>query len=150
MNNPKINVTPLIDVLLVLLIIFMVVSPLKPKAFKAEIPHEQKDLESVVPNPDTLIVFIHPDMTLNLNKEPNAGTVDDPAPIIDRLAQVFAERRRNGDISSREIAAPDGDRTERTVFVKAPRNMEYGKVVKVIDALKRSGAFPISLQVDDL
>jgi biopolymer transport protein ExbD len=89
-------------------------------------------------------------MTLNLNKEPNAGTVDDPTPIIDRLAQVFADRRRNGDISSREIAAPDGDRTERTVFVKAPRNMEYGKVVKVIDALKRSGAFPISLQVDDL
>ena len=140
----------MIDVLLVLLIIFMVVSPLKPKAFKADLPHEQKDQADVNPLPDTLIVFIHPDMTLNLNKEPNAGTVDDPAPIIDRLKQVFAQRRENRDISSRDIAAPDGDRTERTVFVKAPRDMEYGKVVKVIDAVKQSGAFPISLQVDDL
>ena len=150
MNKPTINVTPLIDVLLVLLIIFMVVSPLKPKAFKADLPHEQKDQADVNPRPDTLIVFIHPDMTLNLNKEPNDGTVDDPAPIIDRLKQVFAQRRENRDISSRDIAAPDGDRTERTVFVKAPRDMEYGKVVKVIDAVKQSGAFPISLQVDDL
>ena len=140
----------MIDVLLVLLIIFMVVSPLKPKAFKADLPHEQKDQADVNPHPDTLIVFIRPDMTLNLNKEPNDGTVDDPAPIIDRLKQVFAQRRENRDISSRDIAAPDGDRTERTVFVKAPRDMEYGKVVKVIDAVKQSGAFPISLQVDDL
>jgi len=150
MNKPTINVTPLIDVLLVLLIIFMVVSPLKPHSFKAEVPHEQKDLASVVPNPDTLIVFIHHDLTLNLNKEPNAGTVDDPAPIIDRLKQVFDQRRQNGDISGREIVTPDGDRTERTVFIKAPRDIEYGKVVRVIDAVKQSGAFPISLQIDEL
>ena len=40
MNKPNINVTPLIDVLLVLLIIFMVVSPLKPSTFKTKIPAE--------------------------------------------------------------------------------------------------------------
>jgi len=150
MSKPTINVTPLIDVLLVLLIIFMVVSPLKPKAFKTEVPQEPENISGVEPNPKTLLIAIHPDMTLNLNKEPNAGTVDDPAPIIDRLKQVFAQRRNNGDISSREIATSDGDRTERTVFVKAPRNIEYGKVVKVIDAIKQSGAFPISLQIDGI
>ena len=40
MNRPNINVTPLIDVLLVLLIIFMVVTPFKPSSFKARIPAE--------------------------------------------------------------------------------------------------------------
>ena len=150
MNKPTINVTPLIDVLLVLLIIFMVVSPLKPHSFKTDVPHEQKDMTIVNPHPDTLIVFIHPDLTLNLNKEPNAGTVDDPAPIIDRLKQVFDQRRQNGDISSRDVTTPDGDRTDRTVLVKAPRDMDYGKVVKVIDAVKQSGAFPISLQIDGI
>ncbi len=38
MNHPHINVTPLIDVLLVLLIVFMVVAPIKPSAFKARVP----------------------------------------------------------------------------------------------------------------
>ena len=40
MQQPRINVTPLIDVLLVLLIIFMVVSPMRPNSFKAKIPSE--------------------------------------------------------------------------------------------------------------
>lgn len=54
MTRPNINVTPLIDVMLVLLIIFMVVSPLKPSSFKARVPAEPdnstiaKDRKSVV------------------------------------------------------------------------------------------------------
>ena len=48
-SKPHINVTPLIDVLLVLLIIFMVVSPLKPTDFKAKIPQESK--QGGVPHP---------------------------------------------------------------------------------------------------
>jgi biopolymer transport protein ExbD len=150
MNKPNINVTPLIDVLLVLLIIFMVVSPLKPSSFKADLPSEPKEIDNSNPHPDTLIVSIDPDLTLSLNKETNTGTVDDPTSIIDRLKAVFALRRQNGDLSQRGLVSADGDRTEKTVFVKAPRNMEYGKVVKVIDAVKQSGAFPISLQIDDL
>ena len=39
---------------------------------------------------------------------------------------------------------------EKTVFIKAPRSMDYGSVAKVIDAVKISGADPISLQIDDL
>ena len=42
------------------------------------------------------------------------------------------------------------DRIEKTVFVKAPRAAKYGDVVKVIDAIKGSGASPVGLQVDDL
>ena len=60
---PQINVTPLIDVLLVLLIIFMVITPLKPSRFEAKVPAEpKKDTQvNVKPNPLTLVVGINKD-----------------------------------------------------------------------------------------
>ena len=45
---------------------------------------------------------------------------------------------------------PEDQRIEKTVFVKAPRSLHYGDVVKVIDAIKGAGANPVGLQVDDL
>jgi biopolymer transport protein ExbD len=45
---------------------------------------------------------------------------------------------------------PEEERIEKTVFVKAPRSLPYGEVVKVIDAIKGAGANPVGLQVDDL
>jgi len=45
---------------------------------------------------------------------------------------------------------PEDQRIEKTVFVKAPRALHYGDVVKVIDAIKGAGADPVGLQVDDL
>jgi biopolymer transport protein ExbD len=44
----------------------------------------------------------------------------------------------------------EDERIEKTVFVKAPRSLKYGEVVKVIDAIKGAGANPVGLQVDDL
>src|SRR5467141_3355675 len=79
---PYINVTPLIDVLLVLLIIFMVVTPLKPSRFKADIPTQRdpnEDLSRLKPNPLTLVVSITPDLQLKLNQDP-MGSVNDTGP----------------------------------------------------------------------
>ena len=45
---------------------------------------------------------------------------------------------------------PEDQKIEKTVFVKAPRALAYGNVVKVIDAIKGAGASPVGLQVDDL
>ena len=76
---PYINVTPLIDVLLVLLIIFMVVTPLKPSRFKADIPTQRdpnEDLSKLKPNPLTLVVSISPDLQIKLNQDP-LGSVND-------------------------------------------------------------------------
>ena len=58
-NKPNINVTPLIDVLLVLLIIFMVVSPLKPANFRTKIPQEPKEIANVDTNPDALVIVLN-------------------------------------------------------------------------------------------
>lgn len=45
---------------------------------------------------------------------------------------------------------PEHLRIEKTVFIKAPRNMRYGEVMQVMDGLKGTGAEPIGLQLDDL
>src|ERR1044072_9127998 len=92
--QPFINVTPLIDVLLVLLIIFMVVTPLKPSRFKADIPTQRdpnEDLSKLKPNPLTLVVTISPDLQIKLNQDA-MGSVNDTASLAQKLAQVFRER----------------------------------------------------------
>ena len=153
--QPFINVTPLIDVLLVLLIIFMVVTPLKPSRFKADIPTQrdpQEDLSKLKPNPLTLVVSIAPDLSIKLNQDA-MGSVNDTTPLSQRLTQVFKQRKEQraykvGMETRSEL--PEEERIEKTVFVKAPRTAKYGDVVKVIDAIKGAGASPVGLQVDDL
>jgi biopolymer transport protein ExbD len=152
---PYINVTPLIDVLLVLLIIFMVVTPLKPSRFKADIPTQRdpnEDLSQLKPNPLTLVVTIGQDLQLKLNQD-SMGSVNDPSALAAKLQQTFQLRKEQHAYKvGMETATniPEDQRIEKTVFVKAPRALSYGNVVKVIDAIKGAGASPVGLQVDDL
>jgi len=153
MNKPVINVTPLIDVLLVLLIIFMVVSPLKPSAFEAKIPHEPQNIDNVVVNIHALVVALEPDLSLRLNDEKNLGTVENTEKLVEKLKIVFRERKENGVFSENAISDNNlsaDEKVEKTVFIKASRGTDYGSVAKVIDAVKLSGANPISLQIDGL
>ncbi|MFL6375307.1 MAG: ExbD/TolR family protein [Pyrinomonadaceae bacterium] len=153
MSRPEINVTPLIDVLLVLLIIFMCVAPLKPKSFHARIPSEPRPVGLVRDNPKALAVVIAPDRSLALNNEQNLGTTADSEKLVERLKAVFAQRVANGDVSESFADSADRpftDKIERTVFIKAPRTLDYGSVARVVDAVKLAGAYPISLQIDRL
>ena len=136
MNAPNINVTPLIDVLLVLLIIFMVVTPVKPSRFEARVPSEQRN-DNVPAHPHTIVVAVTPERKIRINNEAPAGTVEDPAAAIERLRAVFAAREANFV-------------SERTVFIKAPLRIDYGSVAMVVDAVKTAGAHPVSLQIDRL
>jgi biopolymer transport protein ExbD len=152
---PYINVTPLIDVLLVLLIIFMVVTPLKPSRFKADIPTQRdpnEDLSKLKPNPLTLVVSIGSDLQLKLNQD-NMGSVNDTGTLSQKLIQTFKARKDQRAYKvgmETRTDLPEEERIEKTVFVKAPRALKYGDVVKVIDAIKGAGANPVGLQVDDL
>ena len=151
--TPFINVTPLIDVLLVLLIIFMVAAPLKPHRFLTQLPAPPQDLAHVDPNPLTLVVTIQPDRTLKLNQDAGMGTVDDPRPLLSKLNWVFDERVRYHTYGPGMLARfdlPERERILKTVFIKAPRRLPYGEVTRVIDSLKGVGAAPIGLQLDDL
>lgn len=151
---PSINVTPLIDVLLVLLIIFMVISPSKPSKFEAKVPAEPKPEEKNVllkPNPNTLIVFIDKSGNLRLNQD-DIGSIGDFRPdfaqeaprLTIRLQEIFKDREARG------VFRDNSNEVEKTVFIKAPRSVKYGEVVKVIDAVKMAKAQPIGLQIDDL
>lgn len=151
-NKPNINVTPLIDVLLVVLIIFMVAAPLRPASFKTQLPAEP-DRSPIQAADDTLVVTIDPDSSLRLNALTDMGSVDDPSKLSARLTTLFAERTVNRAYRHDMVArfdVPEEERIEKTVFIKAPRSIAYGEVTKVIDALKGAGASPVGLQLDDL
>ena len=141
---PFINVTPLIDVLLVLLIIFMVVTPLKPKRFKTLIPEQQQNTPAdATPSKLTLRVDIMKDNKLQLNGE-DYGSIDNTGRLSAKLAEILRQREEQ------RVTKFGTDIIEKTVFIKAPESFKYGEVVKVIDAVKGAGATPVGLQVDAL
>ena len=150
---PNINVTPLIDVLLVLLIIFMVAAPLKPARFLTKLPAVPHDNPDINPNTDTLVVTIEADRTLKLNGLSDMGTVDNLSPLSAKLKWVFDERLKNhayrADLVTR-LDLPEHQRIEKTVFIRAPRTIPYGEVARVLDGLKGTGAEPIGLHLDNL
>jgi biopolymer transport protein ExbD len=151
--TPNINVTPLIDVLLVLLIIFMVISPLRPTRFKALIPQPPTEQAHVIPDPLTLVVTVDKDAQITLNQQTGMGSVNDMGKLSAELSRTFQRRAETGAYRPAFAGgadAPQGDRIEKTVFIKAPRSIAYGEVAKVIDAVKGAGANPVGLQIDDL
>jgi biopolymer transport protein ExbD len=127
---PFINVTPLIDVLLVLLIIFMIISPARPYKFDSRIPDKQKPDGSDEINNTALVVTINHGGGYALNMQP-AKTLDE--------------------LQSQLSRALDGRPADlKAVFLKAPRTLNYGEVAKVIDIMKLTGCAPIGLQIENL
>ena len=153
LSKPHINVTPLIDVLLVLLIIFMVVSPLKPARFLAKVPEKPNADQPVIADIHTLVVTIKSDRTLMLNGLTDMGSVYDTSKLSATLADLFQQRLRNHayryELRDRSDL-PEDTRIEKTVFIRAPRSIPYADVVRVLDGIKGVGASPVGLQIDDL
>lgn len=151
--TPLINITPLIDVLLVLLIIFMVAAPMRPARFEAKIPAEQQkpDLKTK-PNPDSLIVSINEKLEIKLNKD-DAGSLENLGKLNAELARIFEIRRQNGVYRTDALTRTDlseDEKIQKTVFIKAPRTISYGVVAKLIDGVRETGANPVGLQIDGL
>src|SRR5258707_14891064 len=90
-NNakPHINVSPLIDVLLVVLIIFMVVSPLKPARFLIKVPLQPDQDARLGANIGPLVVTIKPDRSLMLNSLADMGSVNDTSKLSVMLVDLF-------------------------------------------------------------
>lgn len=156
--EPNINVTPFIDILLVLLIIFMVITPLKPARFKTTVPQKSDEINVATKvNPRTLSMCIsQEDLSVKLKmglRDVAAGSVNDMQDIATFLSDEFKVRRDQRDWKpgfETRSDLPDDERIERTVFIKAPPTIKYGEVVKVIDAVKGAGASPVGLQTEML
>ncbi len=151
--KPNINVTPLIDVLLVMLIIFMVLSPLRPARFLAKVPSQPDQDRRIQPNIHTLVVTIKTDRSLMLNGLADMGSVSDTSKLSATLVDLFQQRLVNHvyrDELRDRVDLPESLRIERTVFIKAPRSIPYLEVMKVMDGIKGAGAGPLGLQIDTL
>jgi biopolymer transport protein ExbD len=152
-SKPRINVTPLIDVLLVVLIIFLVLTPLKPSRFIAEVPSKPQTTVKLPPDIRTLVVTIKSDRTLMLNGLTEMGSVDDTRKLSMTLADLFQKRLQNHAYSDQfrdRVDLPEDMRIQKTVFIKAPRSIPYGEVVRVLDGIRGAGASPVGLQIDGL
>lgn len=100
-------------------------------------------LKVTKPNPLTLVVALDTALRTTINNEP-FGNVSDTLPIVSKLSDIFKQRESNG-------AFREGtNEIEKTVWIKAPEGVGYGDVVKLIDAVKMSGASPIAVLLDDL
>ncbi len=124
-SGPKgdINVTPMIDVLLVLIIIFMVITPLTPKGLEALIP--QPPPPNSKPNLSdtrTVVISIDRDHKMMINQEPT-----DENTMQGRLADIFKTR------------------AERVVFVKGDPSLEFLWVAKAIDIAHGAGIDKVGL-----
>jgi biopolymer transport protein TolR len=122
--NADINVTPLVDVVLVLLIIFMVVTPLLNHELLVKLPLREEETSSVEPDTRQVVVAVSPEGQLTLNNEPISE-----ADYIPRLTRVLAAR-------------PAGD---RLLFFTADDRAPYGKVVAALDGAKAAGAEVLGL-----
>ena len=119
-ENSEINVTPFIDVMLVLLIIFMVAAPLSTVDIKVDLP-----TSSATPQPkpeQPIYLSIRQDRSLYVGNE--ATSAETLATQLDRLSQ--------------------GNR-QQTVFIRGDKGIDYARLIEVMDLLRKAGYLKIGL-----
>lgn len=126
----EINVVPFIDVMLVLLVIFMITTPLLTQGVKINLP--QTDAKAIPPEQkEPLIVTVDAEGNyyLNISEKPNQ-------PITERVLS---------NIVSQQLAGSENATEQRPVLVRGDKNANYGKVVAAMSLLQQAGAKSVGL-----
>ena len=123
----EINVTPMIDVLLVLLIIFMMVIPMSRKAIDLQLPDPTPDNSSSGPPPSQIVLEVLPGNTFKINSQ--------PVPMRDLARKL------------KEIYDP---RPDKIIFVKGDPTVKYSDVIAAMDVARGSGVKVIAATPKDV
>ena len=114
--SSDINVTPMIDVLLVLLIIFMIILPLSRRAFDTQVPPEQKQKQQQPQDNQQIVLELTPEGGYAINRQPYSKVQLDNA-----FHQIFDQR------------------VAKLLFIKTAPNRKYGDLIEAMDIAKGAG-----------